>query len=247
MNYDLRNTSFEEFLDFLFDHPVVAEYREEEPGISVQTGEERWYRWIGFPGHPKVLHVPDRTADHYIALFEQPEILPARYSHGQIAQGFDLIAGAIQASFGAGLGRMLVERSIALEKRLRLARALHPLHDKLFVHENLIKVAGGLWMGLGIAVGVHDRTDSETGDEATDLAQIKGALFIVLCRLLEHPEVEFVDAAISGLRGIEHWKTPVALRECLNSRDDLGAETRKHAQFLIDCFDKLYVTRPVYH
>ncbi len=29
MEYDLRNASFKEFLDFLFDHPVAAEHWEE--------------------------------------------------------------------------------------------------------------------------------------------------------------------------------------------------------------------------
>lgn len=247
MDYDLRTASFEEFLDFLFDHPVATEFRKEGTVVSVKTDEERWYRAIGFPGKPKILHIPDRTADHYIALFERPEILPDRYSCGQIAQGFDLIAGILQAGFDAGLGRALVDRSTALEKRLRLAEALYPLHDRLFVREDLSGMAGGLWTGLGIAVGVHGGPGSESGEDATDLAQIKGALFTVLCRLLEHPEVKFVDAAIFGMKGIEHWKTPVALRACLNSRDDLSGETRKHAQFLIDCFDKLYFERPVYH
>lgn len=245
MDYDLRTASFEEFLDFLFDHPVATEIREELSGISVMTGEERWFHGIGFPGKPKVRHSPDLTADHYIALFEDPEILRDRHSSGQIAQGFDLIAGSIQTGFDAGLGRVLADRSIGLEKRLRLARALYPLHDRLFVQEDLINVAGRLWMGRGIAISVHQARKAET--DATDLAQLKGALFAVLCRLLEHPEARFVVAAIIGLEGIEHWKTPVALRECLNSRDDLGAETRKHMRFLIDCFDKLYLKWPIYH
>lgn len=247
MNYDLRNASFEEFLDFLFDHPVTERYRKESPVVSEKLTDRRWYDRIGFPGEPKVLHTAEWTADHYTVLFERPEILLDRYSRDQIAQGFDLVAGCLTASFDAGLGRLLVDRSIELERRLRLAEALYPLHDRLFVGNDLTSVAGGLWFGLGIAIGVHGKPESEYGEDTTDLAQIKGALFTVLCRLLDHKEVRFVDAAMLGMKGIEHWKTPVALRACLNSRDDLGEETRNHALFLIDCFDKLYIKRPVYH
>lgn len=249
MNYDLRNASFEEFLDFLFDHPVAAQHREENWGKKETQHEKEWYFGLGFPSKPRVLHDPARTAGFYITMLTHPQTLLERYSRDQIVQGFGFLVGVLASGNAAGLGRLLTEPAVAIEKRLAVVEALYHLHDRLFAVEDLKNSAGGLWFNLGMAVSLFRDSEILSSSDGVELAQITGGLFNVLCRLLEHPEAKLVDAAITGMEGIEHWKTPAALRTCLETRDDLSAECRERAQAAIKSFDlKLRGHKwPIYH
>ena len=170
MTYDLSNASFEEFLDFLFDHPVAAQHREENWGKELGKDvprESAWYEDLGLHPWTQVTQDPNLTADYYIRLFTEPRILLQRYSRSEIDQGFALLPGLPIQQVPVGLGCLFVEKQVPLEKRLSVVRGLGPLHNKLLEPEGLYGAASGLWLTMllvfnsAVEINASDRSASE--------------------------------------------------------------------------------------
>jgi len=240
MTYDLRDASFEEFLDFLFDHPVAAQHREENwgrvPGADMSY-ESAWFDDLGLYPWTQVSHDPNLTANFYIRLFEGPRVLLARYSRSQIAQGFALIPGFPNLEFPAGLGRLFVEERVPLGKRLSVVRALDPLHRDLLAPEGFDRTAWGLWggmrMGFTSAIEIYT-SDRDIGEEIRTLRQ---AMFEVLVDLMDHSDPDMAGLAICQLGYQDHPDTAPAIRACLAKRNDLSKQDVELAQRVIEFFE----------
>lgn len=74
---DLTNSSFDDFIRFLFDRDVSVE----------SEGRDYWY-W-----HVEVEFDAKTIGAYYLRLFTQPEFLLARFTNAQLEQGFWAIQG----------------------------------------------------------------------------------------------------------------------------------------------------------
>lgn len=239
MAYDLSNASFEEFLDFLFDHPVAAQHREEswwkEIGKDVSY-DPAWFDNLGRHPSARVRHDPNLTAEFYIRLFEDPRILLDRYSRSQIAQGFALIRGFPNIEFPAGLGRLFVEERVPLEERLSVARALGPLHNDLFAPEDFDSAAWHLWGGLVMGFNSAIELYAANRDASEEIRALRQAMFEVLVGLLDQSNPDMAGLAICQLGYLDHPDTAPAIRHCLTNRADLSNDTVEYAQRVIEYF-----------
>ncbi len=240
MTYDLRGASFEAFLDFLFDHPVAAQHREEnwwkEPGKEVPI-ESAWYDDLGRNPWTQSSHDPELTAEFYIRLFEEPRVLLDRYSRSQIAQGFALIPGFPNLEFPMGLGRLFVEEQVPLGKRLSVARALGPLYNDLFAPEDFDSAAWSLWGGLVMGFNSAIELHAANLGASEEIRPLRQAMFEVLAGLLDHSDPNMAGFAICQLGYLDHPDTAPAIRHCLAKRDDLSKEDVELAQRVIEFFE----------
>jgi hypothetical protein len=105
---DLDKYTFEEFVAFVFDHPIKG---------------RRWYeskRW-------KCCGTPERMLQHLTQLFQEPEFLVERYTKGQLKQGFWYIGSKLGLLHG-----WLWDEAIDWEQRRRCILSMASLEQKLF-------------------------------------------------------------------------------------------------------------------
>src|SRR5262249_4860704 len=101
--YDMRDASFEDFVDFLFAHDLAP------------SPEGSWYR------HVEVDYDPRRIASYYIRLFSAPRFLRSRFSQAQLEQGFWAILGGI---LGCSIGDVIWDRTVPFEVRADCVRSM---------------------------------------------------------------------------------------------------------------------------
>jgi hypothetical protein len=78
-HYDISRFSFDEFVEFLFEHEVVP-----FPGNDkAQPKPWHWHTHVMFDVHAVITF--------YVRLFEQPAFLLTRYTKAQVEQGFWVI------------------------------------------------------------------------------------------------------------------------------------------------------------
>ena len=236
MTYDLCSATFEESPDFLFDHPVAAQHREENWGKDVPR-ESAWYEALGLHPWTQITHDPNLTADHYIRLFTEPRILLRRNSRSEIDQGFALLPGLPIQQVPVGLGCLFVEEQVPLEKRLSVVRGLGPLHRKLVEPEGLCGAASGLWLTMllvfksAVEINASDRHASE------EVRALRQAMFEVLVDLMVRSAPDMAGQAIYFLGHLDHPGTAPTIRDCLANRDDLNDQDVEVAERVIEFFE----------
>jgi hypothetical protein len=207
LRVDLRAVGYDDWLAFVFDHPVAPE------------GEKEWY----FQADLEVEADAGRQVAFLGRLFLEPEVVAGRYTPDQIEQGFWFLFG------GAGGERfrdVLWDPSVPWEARRGCIEALPQLYDRLFKRCALDTIPFMLPDLLAHEYGFgsrHPDTDEEDG-------RVQQALFAAFRRMLDsrHPGTQ--EAALHGLHHLAYPAGKQAIRAWLDCESRLPRAVRRYAE-----------------
>jgi hypothetical protein len=208
--YDIRSASFDEFVDFLFDHDVVP-----TPSDPKEPGP--WY-W-----HAEVAFDPIRVAGFYIRLFQEPRFLIARFSIPYLEQGF----WAIQSgNLDCAVSEIIWHRDVPLEIRESCIRTMFHLFEKLFATCELDTAPNMWWDSLAYDwhCGNRDRANGREDELMQDV------MFGTLERILSLPSRACHIAALHGLGHLHHPETEGLVQSYIERNEPMDSDLRAYAQ-----------------
>jgi hypothetical protein len=207
LQVDLRGVSYEDWLAFIFDHPVA------------RVGEKEWY----FQADLELQADPARQVAFLARLFRAPEALDERFPPGQVEQGFWFMFGYSGAEqwFRAPLW----DASVPWEDRRACLRALPELYARLFERCPLDTAPYMLPDLLAYDYGPGGRRP----DGSEEDRRVRAALLDAFREMLAsgHPETQ--RAALHGLHHLAHPDGPGVIRAYLGSEPRPGPELRRYA------------------
>jgi hypothetical protein len=113
---DLTQSSFEDFIAFLFDRDLSLE----------SEGRDYWY-W-----HVEVEFDAKKIAAYYVQLFRQPEFLRAQFTKAQLEEGFWAIHGP---NLDCSVFRIIDDSEVPLSLREECIRSMADFFRRLFAAE----------------------------------------------------------------------------------------------------------------
>lgn len=218
MYYDLRHAKFEEFLDFIFDRPVAAQFREENRNRDVPR-QNCWYDDIEL----EVEFDPARHCEYFALLFCDPMVLAERYTRSQLEQGFRWM----QLSYNDGSAAdILWAGSIPVERRLAMLQAMYFLYAELFSRDPLFGSAHMWWENLTGGIARY----ALWTEHATDRLKIEQSMFRVLSRILQLGTDHCRIDALHGLNHLAHPNKEGLIRDYLARNPELDEDHRRYAE-----------------
>lgn len=218
MYFDLRMVCYEDFLDFIFDHPVAPQFC--GPASGRHEGPVApWYDSIELD----VDFDPARNCEFLTLLFCDARELPRRYSPERLEQGF----WWMQKSYNDGSAAdVLWTSSLPVHRRIAMVEAMYFLCAELFADAFLPGHALQMWWGN------LTRSSPARGRAAgcrADRRLIEDKIFETLVRLLDLESETCRIQALHGLRQIAHPERARAIREYLNRYDGFDEDHRRYA------------------
>jgi hypothetical protein len=207
LRVDLRGISYDDWLAFVFDHPVPPQ------------GEKEWY----FKVDLDVEADAGRQVAFLTRLFLEPEVVVGRYTPGQIEQGFWFM-------FGGGSGEWfrdpLWDPSVSREARQGCIETLPELYARLLQRCALGTIPFMLPDLLAFEYGSGFRRPEADEEDR----RVQQALFTAFRRMLDsrHPATQ--EAALHGLHHLEHPAGKQTIRAWLDSDSNLPQEVRRYAE-----------------
>ena len=211
---DLRNIEFEDFVTFLFDHPIT------EADPDSQICSPRWD--IDFPY--TILFDPERHAQHYIRLFSHPAFLIERFTDAQLDAGFGELT--YRYGFEGNVSEIIWTKELGLDQREAVIRSMYFLFADLFAVRPLWSASFMWWDELAYCF----HPDLLRDDWHPDNGFIREVMFSVLRDILDIPSEECRQAALHGLNHLRHPDTEAYVEAFLNSRSDLSPKLMKYAR-----------------
>ena len=210
MQIDLRGCSFDQFVSFLFDHPVP---------IASTTPEDRreWY-W----NDVEVIVDPVLQLQHLTRLNSAPEFLLSRFTVDQLEQGFWLVFGPAGESVFTSL---LWRSDVPWLLRESCILSMVTLFERLFSREPL-PTASFMWWDLVVESDVYAHGD------AVELSRGRAAILKTLERILALSSPACQRAALHGLNHLHELQAGAVVQRFLESHQDLDPELRAYAK---DC------------
>lgn len=223
---DLRGVSYEGFVSFWFDHPVV-------PVPEHGSGQpEPWYCEV--KGEEKF--DPIELAPFYIRLFSDPVPALVQFTDEQIDQGFWAIL--CWPILDCAVPALIWTREIPFEVRATLVRSMFHLFEKFFsvksqdASDHNSWGSAYMWWDL-LAHGPG--CDMETSAERDEGLLMQDVLFETLQRVVRLPSRDVQWAALHGFGHLRHPGTPKFIEAWLHERrdvdDELAAYARAAARF----------------
>jgi hypothetical protein len=208
---DLSNYSFDDFVGFLFKHPVVPVPR---PG----DGEpEPWYWQI------EVQFDPTAVAGFYIRLFTEPATALAGYPADALEQGFWAI---MSGNLDCGVTAAIWHEGVPLEIRESVIRSMYTLYKDFFASHHLETADDMWWDSLAYDWHCNLRARSNGGEDHS----MQDLMFEVLTKILELPSTHTRFAALHGLGHLRHPDTPHHVQAWLARTAPLEVELIEYAQ-----------------
>ena len=209
--YDIRGYSFDQFVDFIFDHGGAGD------STNGARRKDPWYY------NSEVQCSSETVIDFYMRLFKQPEFLFARFSREQLEQGFWAIPGA---SLECSLGEVIWDKGVDFEKRADCVRSMYDLYEKFFAVDFLI-TSGEMWWDA-LAYDWHcDNRNRSNGDE--DLL-MQDVMFETLERILDLRSLNCQAAALHGLGHLHHPDTAELIDSYLARNPTLDSSMKEYAK-----------------
>jgi hypothetical protein len=211
MTVDLRSATFEELLEFVFDHPTPPE------------GEAATSWWWSDTLDDDLEVEPSRQIQFMARLFDTPAILVGRYTAEQIDQ-------AIWYMFGPGgeewFARHIWNPVVPWDLRLACIRGIANLYPALFAHLELGEAPFMLWDLLTFGYDCGNRKPAERFEDH----QVQEAMFAQLKSLLDSDDARTQKAALHGLGHISHIGSRGVVEAYLASDRWIESDLRKYAE-----------------
>lgn len=206
--YDISTSSFEEFVEFIFNRELVPVSEGKREKVKP------WY------SHVEVVVDARRIVGFYIRLFERPEFLLTSYTEGQLEQGFWAMISHIECS----VAELIWEASVPFEARASCVRSMYHLYERFFLKEPL-ETASNMWWDV-LAYDFHCGNRSRANGGEDELMQ--DVMFETLDRILTLPSDTCQAAALHGLGHLHDPRTQEAIERYLK-RPSVSAELRAYA------------------
>jgi len=196
MDYDISEASFDELVDFYFDHPV-----------RMDTASA-WYF------EAEILYNPTNNAIFFIQLFRNPNFLLQKYSRLQVDQGLWAISSP---GFEGNAYNLIFEHEdIAFEIRQTIVEAMYDLFKELFVVD-LVGEASAFWWTHFANAGSWNKSG---------MVPLVNVMFETLLRILNLDSDYCRSCALDGLRLLRHANTAEALRAYVRQHSHMDKQRR---------------------
>lgn len=204
--YDLRTCSYQEFLDFVFDHPVE---------------KQGWY----FGSGVQVVFDGVHNTELPTELFSKARPLLERYTRDQLEQGF----WALQGQEDWQVVHAMFETAVPFDKRAEMIRSMFFLYRDLFAVDDLHTSSNMWWDSISGSYKVGHRSQS-TSD---DVRKIQDVMFETLTKILYLESEECQGAALHGLGHLRHPNTEKVIRDWIATQPDLPEDDLEYAEACI--------------
>jgi hypothetical protein len=203
---DLTNTSFEDFVAFLFDRDVSLE----------SEGRDYWY-W-----HVEVEFDARKIGEYYVQLFRQPEFLRERFTKPQLEEGFWAIHGP---NLDCSVSRIIDDSEVPLSLREECIRSMADFFRRLFAGEPYDTSVQMWWDSLCYDWSCGNR-NRERGGEDLELQDI---YFQTLADVLSIDSWTCQEAALHGLGHLHHPQTSELIDRYIDEHSSLTQEQKAYA------------------
>lgn len=202
---DLSSLDFDQWLKFLFDHPV---------------SDLSWHIDV-ISASDYVITKNAVMLEYLSRLFKDPSVL-GDYSPGQLEQALWALI-----SNEPPFLEQLWNEEIPLALRKECIESMADLYEKLFAIHPLGESPYSAYMWWDLLTWHYDLENGIPDD--TDDAAIQQTIHNTLCRILMIPSDHCVKAALHGLGHLKHPQGPGAIDDFLAKRHDLSKELRDYA------------------
>ena len=206
---DLTNSSFEEFVSFLFDRDITLE--------SKTRKRNPWHF------HVEVEFQAKKICDYYVRLFRRPEFLRERFSKAQLEEGFWAIQGP---NLDCSAYHLIFDSDLPLSDREECVRAMFDLFKRLFAKEPLYYSAQMWWDSLCYDWQCGNRIRKRGGEDQ----ELQDILFQTLARLLALGSDVCQGAALHGLGHLHHPETQGLIERFIDEHPSLTEAQKKYAR-----------------
>jgi hypothetical protein len=203
---DLTQSSFDEFVSFLFDRSIPPSPEKRDP----------WY-W-----HVEVEYDAKKICAHYEQLFQQPEFLLPRFTKPQLEEGFWAVQGP---NLGCSASRIIDDSDLPLSLREGCIRSMFDLFERLFSKEPLDTSVQMWWDSLCYDWHCGNR-NRELGGEDLELQDV---YFQTLARVLAIDSETCQGAALHGLGHLHHPQTKELIDRFIDEHPSLTQAQRAYA------------------
>ena len=198
--------SFDEWIKFIFDHPVDTDVH--SPWYFDSQLTEFWDEWtIGEKGSL------EKQLEYAIKLFEDPMFLLKEYNPEQINQGFWFLLSGVS---GFGLGDLIWKTELPWSLREQCILSMVGPFQSIFM-EIPEQDSCNMWWDL--LRDFQEKRDMRVTD----------AMFRALNDILQSPTLACQVSALHGLGHIEHIDKRKVIEEYLHHSENLDNETRDYA------------------
>jgi hypothetical protein len=212
MTYNLNSFTFEEWLKFVFDHPVL-----DTTGPSYN--QKHWYlrdeEW-NLSNWDSVLQ-----AEFCTALFDEPSVIKTKYSWEQIEEGFWFLLNEI-------VQYLIHDINIPWIKRKKLIESMENLYERLFSDDPITLTSFMWWDGL-----CYDYFMKKGVVENEDDLNVQNTALETLKRILKIESLKCQVAALHGLGHVMHKETASVINEFLEQHANLPKRIQEYAKCCI--------------
>jgi hypothetical protein len=212
---DIRNISFEKFIEFLFDRDVPCEDEANADGDEARK-RDPWY-WI-----VDVCFDARQVCNYYRTLFSQPQFLLERYSKAQLEQGFWAI---FVSNLDCSAYNVIWIEELPFHLREECVRSMFFLFRDLFFGEPLDTSVYMWWDSFCYDWHCGNRRRENGGEDLL----MQDVMFETLAKILLLESEICQAAALHGLSHLHHPKTEELIRSYLDGRPSISSEWREFA------------------
>lgn len=203
---DLTNSSFDDFVAFLFDREVSLE----------SEGRDYWY-W-----HMEVEFDAKKICAYYVQLFRQPEFLLSRFTKPQLEEGFWAIQGP---NLDCSVSRIIDDSDLPLLVREGCIRSMEDLFKHLFAAEPLDSSVQMWWDSLCYDWHCGNRNRERGGEDL----ELQDMFFQTLAEVLAIDSWICQGAALHGLGHLRHPLTKGLIERFIDEHASLTQEQKAYA------------------
>ena len=207
---DIRGFTFDQFVDFLFDHEVPPEFSADGQRI------DPWYY------DSEVECSPVDVVALYTRLFSEPAFLLDSFSREKLEQGFWAIMGQ---SLECSVGEVIWSSEAEFAARAECVRSMFHLYEKLFAIDPLETSSNMWWDSLAYDWHCGNR-DRKNGGEDLLMQEV---MFETLEQILDLSSVDCQVAALHGLGHLHHPGTAELVSRYLDRKPPKNPELRNYA------------------
>lgn len=212
---DITQHSFDQFIDFMFDHEVPAEPNREATGRT--KANEPWY-WEQI----ELVYDPAKVCGYYVRLFREPGFLLQRFSKPQLEQGFWALQGP---NLDCSLGNLLWLPDLSFAAREECVRSMFDLFRLLFAVEPLDASVQMWWDSLCYDWHCGNRNRALGGEDR----KMQDVMFETLAAILSLDSPTCQGAALHGLGHLHHPETQQLIQRYLGEHPSLTKEWKEYA------------------
>ena len=209
--YDLTGIEFDNFINFIFDHPPV------KIKLNNSEQEEAWY-W-----NAKVFYEPENIIRHYIKLFLEPDFLVKKFEDEQLEQGFWAIQSDI---LDCSVTSLICDVALKKSLRIKCIHTMYNLYQQLFSIKTLDTSTNMWWDSINYDWHCKNRSRSNGGEDLW----LQDAIFETLKKIIALPSPVCQYAALHGLSHLHHPETSNLIKHFLKNNPNISQNRHEYAK-----------------